>query len=318
MIANSPLRYPGGKARMLSLVASLIRKNRLIRPDYAEPYAGGCGLALGLLYGGYVDHVHLNDIDPGIWAFWNSVLDYCDEFVALVKKAPVTVEEWHRQKEIALAADLHDPLSLGFATFFLNRTNRSGIIKGAGVIGGFAQNGKYSMDCRFNRDDLVRRIKRVRKYRSRIHIHRLDAIAFLNNSSYFEQETFFAIDPPYFRKGPCLYTSFYKPEDHADVAIAVRELQHPWIVTYDTANEIRRLYRGFRQYEFDITYSVQSKRLATEVLIVSKGLRVTSAIRDRRISDAVSQTESKCRTTPSTGTGSIPTLRSSLTRGRCG
>ena len=274
---------------MVALVASLIRENQLVRPDYAEPYAGGCGLALGLLYGGYVDHVHLNDIDPGIWAFWYSVLHECEELVALVKRVPVTIEEWHRQKHIVSCGDVDDPVSLGFATFFLNRTNRSGIIKGAGVIGGFHQKGNYAIDCRFNRDDLVRRIRRIQRYRSRIHLHRLDAIAFLSLGSYFESDTFFAIDPPYFRKGPSLYTSFYKPDDHADVTVAVRALQHPWIVTYDMTDEIRTLYRGLRQFEFDITYSVQSKRVATEVLIASKGLRVTPEIRSRRICTPISR-----------------------------
>lgn len=289
MKRHSPLRYPGGKSCMLALIASLIRKNRLVRPDYAEPYAGGCGLALGLLYGGYVDHVHLNDIDPGIWSFWHAVLEECDELVDLVEKVPITVEEWHRQKHIASAGDVDDPVSLGFATFFLNRTNRSGIIKGAGVIGGFEQKGPYAIDSRFNREDLTRRIRRIHKYQSRIHLHNLDAIAFLSKRSYFEPDTFFAIDPPYFRKGPYLYTSFYRPEDHADVATAVRNLQHPWIVSYDMADEVRRLYRDFRQFEFDIKYSVQSKRVGTELLIASKGLRVTPEIRSRRVGGRVLQ-----------------------------
>ena len=286
---HSPLRYPGGKSCMLALVSSLIRENRLVRPDYAEPYAGGCGLALGLLYGGYVDHVHLNDIDPGIWSFWYAVLEECDELINLVEKTPVTVKEWHRQKRIASAEDADDPVSLGFATFFLNRTNRSGIIKGAGVIGGFEQKGHYAIDCRFNREDLAQRIRRIHRYRSRIHLHKLDAIAFLSKRSYFEPHTFFAIDPPYFRKGPYLYTSFYRPEDHADVANAVRTLKYPWIVTYDMTDEVRRLYRDFRQYEFDINYSVQSKRVGTELLIASRDLQLTPKIRSRRIEGRVFQ-----------------------------
>lgn len=268
---------------MLGLVVELIRENRLIRPDYAEPFAGGCGLALGLLYGGHVDHVHLNDIDPGIWSFWYSVLEECNELINLVERIPITVEEWHKQKHIASQGNVEDPVSLGFATFFLNRTNRSGIIKGAGVIGGFTQKGNYSIDCRFNREDLSRRIRRVRRYRSRIHLHNMDAIAFLHKPDYFDSETFFAIDPPYYKKGPYLYNSFYEPEDHSDLAEAIRNLQQPWIVTYDVAAEIKKLYSGYRQFEFNINYSVQSKRVGTELLIASKGLRVTSEIRSRQI-----------------------------------
>ena len=74
----SPLRYPGGKTSMLSLAATILRDNGLERGHYAEPYAGGCGLALSLLYGGHVADIHINDIDPAVWAFWHSVLNRTD------------------------------------------------------------------------------------------------------------------------------------------------------------------------------------------------------------------------------------------------
>lgn len=266
---------------MIDSVVSMLRINRYYRPDYAEPYAGGCGLALGLLYGGFVNHVHLNDIDPGIWSFWHSVLEECDELIELIENTPVTVSEWRKQKQIVAESNTEQPVSLGFATFFLNRTNRSGIIKGAGVIGGIEQTGKYSIDCRYNRDDLVRRIKRVRKYKSRIHLYNHDALDFLKRNSCFEKNTFFAIDPPYYKKGPLLYTSFYYPEDHATVADTIRHLDYPWIVTYDNVAEVRGLYHGFRHFEFSVNYSLHSKRSATEILIASKGLKVPKEIRDQ-------------------------------------
>ena len=180
--STSPLRYPGGKASLYPLVTRVLRDNRLERRHYAEPFAGGCGLALALLYGGHVSDVHINDVDPGIWAFWHSVLKYTEEFVDRIRKVNVTVEEWHSQRNVNLRMDANDPVSLGFATFFLNRTNRSGIIKAAGVIGGLAQEGPYKLDCRFNRGDLVRRVRRVSKYKSRIHLTRQDALAFIEET----------------------------------------------------------------------------------------------------------------------------------------
>ena len=283
MRTDSPLRYPGGKSAMTNLVAKLLRENRLHRPDYAEPYAGGSGLALGLLFGGFVDHIHLNDIDPGIWSFWHSVLENCDALVEMIESVPVTVSEWQRQRTIVSDVGNYDSLTLGFATFYLNRTNRSGIIKGAGVIGGLNQTGKYTIDCRYNRPELIRRIRRISKYKSRIHLYNMDAISFLNQTSFFEPSTFFAIDPPYYSKGQSLYTSFYTSEDHAVVAGVVQSLQWPWIVTYDLVEEVKRLYSDFRQFEFDINYSVQTKRIGTELLIASKGLRIPQEIRSRQL-----------------------------------
>ena len=280
---TSPLRYPGGKTTLYPLVSSVLRANKLERAPYAEPYAGGCGLALALLYEGHVSDIHINDIDPAIWAFWHSVLNCNDDLINLVEETPVTIEEWHRQREIHARQGVSNPLALGFATFFLNRTNRSGIIKAAGVIGGLAQNGPYKLDCRFNRNDLVRRIRRVAKYRNRIHLTRLDALKFIARaSSKLPPTAFFCIDPPYFRKGAGLYTSHYKPKDHGVLASAVLELQNPWIVTYDNVPEIKALYRSRRRYEFDINYSIETKRRGTEILIASKGLRLPPELRHRQ------------------------------------
>jgi DNA adenine methylase len=233
-----------------------------------------------LLYGGHVSDIHINDLDKSIWAFWHCVLNRTDELAELVERTPITVEEWHRQKEVHGAGSIEDTLSLGFSTFFLNRTNRSGVIKGAGVIGGLLQTGNYKLDCRFNREDLVRRIRRVAKYRNRIHLSNIDALPFMSKKQKdLPQNTFFCIDPPYFKKGSSLYTSYYGPNDHEHVRDAVLKLIHPWIVTYDHTEEIRALYAQRRQFLFEINYSIQTKRIGSELLIASKGLRLPQEIK---------------------------------------
>ena len=278
----SPLRYPGGKACLYPLVASLLKANKLQRRHYAEPFAGGCGLALALLYGGHVSDVHINDLDPSIWAFWHSVLHHPEEFVERILTTPITTDEWRRQRAIHQAQDESDSLALGFSAFFLNRTNRSGIISGAGVIGGLGQAGTYKIDCRFNKENLARRIRRVAKYKRRIHLTKLDALAFLSDTRQrLPEKAFFCIDPPYFEKGSHVYTNFYSREDHALLAREVLVMQQPWIVTYDNAQPISRLYRSHRQFQFDISYSLATKRRATELLIASKGLRIPGQIRER-------------------------------------
>jgi DNA adenine methylase len=212
-------------------------------------------------------------------------LNRTEELARLVEKTPVTIKEWHRQRSILRTADSQDSLQLGFATSFLNRTNRSGIIKGAGVIGGLSQTGNYKLDCRFNREDLVRRMKRVAKYRGRIHLSNLDAIPFMREmQKSLPDNTFFCIDPPYFNKGSSLYTNFYGPDEHEDVAKAVLKLKQPWIVTYDYTDEIEALYKKRRQFLFDINYSIQTKRIGSELLIASKGLRLPEEIRNRQTS----------------------------------
>lgn len=268
---------------MLPLITAILHENNLRLPHYAEPYAGGASLALALLFGGQVSDIHLNDVDAGIWSLWHSILNETDALVDLIETSHITVDEWRIHRQIYRSKDLSDPLRLGFATFFLNRTNRSGIIGTGGVIGGLDQKGNYKIDCRFNKHELIRRIKRIQKYRNRIHLTRLDALQFLkSDSTLFPKRTFMAIDPPYFAKGSSLYTSFYNPHDHADVAGAVLTLDRPWILTYDAATEISELYKERPQYLFDIKYSLQTKRIGSELLIASSGLRLPDAVRSKQ------------------------------------
>tara|TARA_R110002072_G_scaffold38314_4_gene110893 strand:+ start:4928 stop:5812 length:885 start_codon:yes stop_codon:yes gene_type:complete len=282
--AHSPLRYPGGKSCLYPLVTDFLRQNKLQRGHYAEPYAGGASLALSLLFHGQVSDIHLNDVDRGIWSLWHSVLEQTEELCELIRTTEITVEEWQRQRELYRSLNPVDTLALGFATFFLNRTNRSGIIGTGGIIGGLGQQGEYKIDCRFNRDELIRRIRRIAKYRSRIHLSQDDALVFLANMDRsLPQRSFIALDPPYYHKGASLYTSFYSPSDHADVADAILAIDRPWILTYDDVPQVRALYRSRRQYSFDIRYSVQTKRTGTELLVVSKGLIVPEEVRDRQV-----------------------------------
>jgi DNA adenine methylase len=282
--ADSPLRYPGGKACLLDLTGQILRLNDLHKGHYAEPYAGGCGLALALLFGGHVAEIHLNDIDPSIWAFWHCVLNRTDELVAKIRETPINMEEWHNQRGIYLKQNKRHNLSLGFAAFFLNRTNRSGIIKGAGVIGGLDQKGNYKIDCRFNREELVRRILRIKKYKDRIHLTNLDALDFLKFcKSALPKRSLLFIDPPYFNKGANLYTSFYVPEDHKLLATEVIQYDLPWIVTYDDTPEIRLLYQKRKRFSFDIKYSLQEKRLGSELMIASTALKLPNALNERQV-----------------------------------
>ena len=227
--------------------------------------------------------IHINDVDTSIWAFWYSVLEQTDDLIHRIRSTPVTIDEWWVQKEIHTKKETDDPVSLGFATFFLNRTNRSGIVKAAGVIGGLDQSGPYKLDCRFNKEDLERRIRRVARYRNRIHLDRKDALAFIKKTNRnLPKSTFFCMDPPYFSKGQGLYTNFYKPEDHSFLAKSILALEKPWIVTYDNVSAISTLYKERRQYQFSVNYSLETKRRATELLIASKGLRVPAEVRRRQ------------------------------------
>ena len=220
----SPLRYPGGKGKLAKFVSSLVKVNRLHDGLYVEPYAGGAAVAWELLLTGMVRRVHVNDLSRPIYAFWSSVLDRTEELIRLVSDARLDLTTWDAMKQIFASPDGHDDLAVGFAMFYLNRTNRSGILN-AGPIGGRAQVGTWNMDARYNRVELVSRIERIAQARRHITLTNLDATKLLNtHAASWPKRTLAYLDPPYFTKGPELYYNFYKPDDHAAVARAVREI----------------------------------------------------------------------------------------------
>lgn len=279
---DSPLRYPGGKSCLNDLMKDVLRHNGLWLCTYAEPFAGGAGLALRLMFEGSVSRIFLNDIDPAIWSFWDAVLNRNDELAARIENAVVTIDEWHRQRDVFKAGLKEDSLDLGFAAFFLNRTNRSGIIKGGGVIGGLDQTGAYKIDCRFNRVDLASRVRRIARYKSRITLTRLDAVDFMD---LFESEergpSLVCIDPPYFVRGSSLYTNFYRRDDHAILADRVLRLKSSWVMTYDDAPEIESLYEARRRFRFSINYSAQEKRIGTELMVLSDDIELPLSLSGR-------------------------------------
>lgn len=263
----TPLRYPGGKGRLGVWLAELVRHNGLEEGTYIEPYAGGAGAALFLLVNGHVQKIVINDADPVIYAFWWAVLNEHERLIDKIRHTPVTMDSWHRQKEIIEHANTTDLTELGFATFFLNRSNRSGIITG-GVIGGQKQTGKYKIDARYHKENLIKRVERIAYHKDKIELYNLDAMKLIaENHIELRNDTLIYLDPPYYNKGSQLYTNFYNPEDHASIAETVKKIKTPWLVTYDNCEEIKELYQDEKSVEFSLHYSTHMARpKATEIL----------------------------------------------------
>lgn len=278
---TSPLRYPGGKQKLAGFLKCLISVNSVSDGMYVEPYAGGCGLALDLLFSECVYHLRLNDADFNIYAFWQSVLMYPESLIDRVMTAKLTISEWEKQRAI-LQSTSTNILDKGFATFYLNRTNRSGILK-AGPIGGKDQSGNWKMDARFNKKSLVDRIRRVAMYSNRIEMTNFDAMVFLENieAEITEQKSFVYLDPPYYVRGPKLYLNAYSHDDHAALAefLTTKYDQVKWIVSYDVCLPVADLYSNFRCSEQILNYSANTCKTGNEYVFYSNTVILPEDIR---------------------------------------
>ena len=276
----SPLRYPGGKNKLAPFIAKICADNS-ISGHYIEPYSGGAAVALFLLFEGFVKNITINDNDRSIYAFWHSVLNNSDKLCDKISSTPVTIEEWKRQREVQKNKENYDLLELGFSTFFLNRTNRSGIIKG-GVIGGINQSGQYKLDCRYNKDELIKRIKNIAQQRDNISLYNEDALTLLDIDFICDSNpnsTLLYFDPPYYVKGQSLYTNYYKKNHHKLLCDKIKSLRNiNWLVSYDDADEIKLLYSDYHKIEYCINHTASSTKKGKELIFFSPSIVVNQDI----------------------------------------
>ncbi|MCF8057263.1 MAG: DNA adenine methylase [Desulfocapsa sp.] len=272
----SPLRYPGGKNCIFPFISRLFYENQLIGAGYAEPYAGGAGLALRLLFEGYVEHIYINDLDKSIYAFWKCIIDNPDEFCEWIDKVDISIDNWQKYKNIQRKSETDKLIELAKSTFFLNRTNISGVIKG-GIIGGINQSGKYKIDARFNRQGLIDRIQKLKSVKNRISVSNLDGLHFVKNIDNKQEEILIYLDPPYLQKGANLYMNFYSKNDHKQLSKKVLKLKKNWIVSYDNHEFILNLYADHRKIVYELSQSA-SNRMGDEIFIFSDKLNFTNSV----------------------------------------
>lgn len=267
----SPLRYPGGKAPFAPFIANVMENNALVGGHYLEPYAGGAGVALDLLFHGSASHIHINDADPAIYAFWFSITNHSKELLELLESTPITIDEWFKWRSVLREELPSSIVEKGFATLFMNRTNRSGILK-AGVIGGKNQSGNYKLDARFRKDMIAERIRMISERANDISVYCEDSLSLLNRCmNVLPEKSLTYLDPPYYKKGKGLYRNYYVHEDHVAIAKVIQDpsFARHWIVSYDNTEEINAMYQCSRSVKYGLNYTAQRHYIGNEVMFFS-------------------------------------------------
>lgn len=272
----SPLRYPGGKAPFAPFIAKVMETNSVNGGHYLEPYAGGAGVALTLLLDGHASHIHINDADPAVYAFWISVTKHSRALLNLLNSTPITLDEWFKWRSVLRGETKANMVEMGFATLFMNRTNRSGILK-AGVIGGQRQDGEYKLDARFKKEIVAARIKEVAKYSNNITVYGENSLSLLNRcSAFLPKQSMIYLDPPYYVKGKGLYRNYYEHDDHVAIAktLQKKSFKWPWVVSYDNTEEICAMYQLSQSLAYGLNYTAQRRYVGNEVMFFSRNIVV--------------------------------------------
>ena len=238
-----------------------------------------------------IEFVYLNDADLGIASFWEAIRTEPERLIDEIMTVEVSVNHWlevrNRRKELIErfnARDEDDPkynFELGFLTFYLNRTNISGIIDG-GCVGGMQQSGKYRIDCRFSRDGLASKVSRIAKKASSFAVSCMDGVDFLSEkfrvllkeNGYSLSDSLVYIDPPYVKQGKNLYFNSMGETEHRRLAGTLKNWTcENWFLTYDNSPLVKELYRGWDMRLLSVKYSANSRERASELAIFPPTLR---------------------------------------------
>lgn len=273
MKLDTPLRYPGDKVKLTDFFKMVFRHNSLLGGHYVEPYAGGAGIALNLLTQGYVSCIHLNDLSPAVFAFWHSVINQPEELCRAIHDVKITKEEWLKQEAILNTPADHSLLEVGFSNFFLNRTNRPGVLW-KNAFREIKQNELGAIDPRFNKNELIRRIEWIAMFRPRIRLYNLDADDFIKSVlPTLSSESLVYLDPPYYVKGWRPYEGDYSHDGHANIAKLVKEqIDQYWVVSYDNVPEAIEMYKGYSSMAYDIKHRARDSYIGAEIMFFSDRL----------------------------------------------
>ena len=274
----SPLRYPGGKNCIFPFMSKFFYENDLVGIPYAEPYAGGAGLALHLLIEGYVSKIYINDLDPCIYLFWKAILNRTDEFCQWMESVPVNLDTWRHYKDLYKKGIEVDEFEIAKCTFYLNRTNISGVLD-AGPIGGYSQTSKYKIDARFNKKDLIKKIRIIESRKRDILLSNYDGVEFIKSLNRKHSEVFIYLDPPYVEKGHFLYMNCFKEEDHIQLSRFVSKINKKWMVSYDMNDLILQSYSKWNMIQYQLLQCTSNCK-KNEILVFSSKLEFSESIKE--------------------------------------
>ncbi len=231
---RSPFRYPGGKTWLIPYVRQWLGACSSQSKELIEPFAGGGIVSLTAVAEKRVRQALMIEVDENVAAVWQTI--FSDDAQWLANKI-VAFSVTKANVESLLARTPSCLREKAFAVLLKNRVSHGGILaNGAGLLK-HGENGKGLLS-RWYPQTLRSRILDIQKYKARVSFVRGDGLQILRDNAH-RTDTLFFIDPPYTVAGRRLYR--YPDVDHAELFRIASTLQGSFLITYDNADEIRKL-----------------------------------------------------------------------------
>lgn len=252
----SPFRYPGGKSKLIDYL--YLHLNYSKTKKLVSPFTGGGSFELAMLDAGVVEHLHLNDLDTGIFSFWWVVKHMPFALIERLQTITPTHKDFFEAQSI-IKEDYRgvDVVEAAWASLLVNRLAYSGIYK-ANPLGG-KKGTRKALLSRWNPIELEKRIMHIHQLSERITVTQENALELIEEA-YWDGESTIFIDPPYFEKGKDLYHCYYTEKDHIELSHLLDSLYHGCpgadiIVTYNYHEWIDNLYYYPQRKIISRTYS---------------------------------------------------------------
>ena len=251
-----PLRYPGGKASLLNYIEKFITSNKISVQAILEPYAGSAAISIGLLSKGTISKAYINDSDQMIFAFWKTVMNNNKELIEMIDSLEVNLDAWFCYRKYLVDKPLtkFNEKDVAMAFLFLNRTSYSGIVK-AGPLGGKRQQSRYKIDCRFNKENLKKKIKSIEALSPKVKVFNMDGIQFMKEIIRENEDVLIYADPPYYNVGKLLYNQYFDDNKHIQLADYLKQIEEqPWLLSYNANKFIMNLYSDQKMVPIYLDY----------------------------------------------------------------
>jgi len=265
---RSPLRYPGGKSKLLHNIIPNIYPSF---KEFREPFVGGGSIFLAAMQRVNPTALYkINDLNYNVYCFWKELKE---NGRVLINKIETIKNEYSDGKKLFqfLTSSEKERMELERAVrfFILNRITFSGT----------TDSGGYSEQAFHNRftDSSIQRLKPLPKLLENVIVEHGDYEKLLLEPS---KEVFIFLDPPYFSstksklygKNGDLHTTF----DHERFANNMKKCNHKWLITYDDCKEVRDLFSFQKSnfYEWKAQYGMTN--VASEVSQKGKELMIAN------------------------------------------
>lgn len=244
MLLKSPIKWVGGKARLVNKLLPLIPHHK----GYVEVFGGAGWL---LFAKKPVKWEILNDLDSNLMNLWNVIKNYPNEFIKSFEYVLISRDLFNTYKEKYKNNDYKNEIEQAHILYYLLKAGVGASLPDGGGCGFGAAKDKSRLRINQIPDDINNAYERLKT----VIIECADFRRIFK--TYDSEDTFFYIDPPYRNTARSSYSvGNFTDEDYIDLGNICKQLKGKFLLTINNDNFIRELFKDFKIINHEVYYGI--------------------------------------------------------------